>query len=1169
MKKSFVLFFIIWAAMVSSAFGADTLEVFVLRVQFAEEKPDNSLTTGLGTFGTVPTDKYSYNLDPPKQGGSPLYWQKHLEFADRYFKAASGGQVAIRSRMFPIYTLKKHMVDYNRTEKMDGEKTAEFDEARSRDYLTFIYDAVVAAATKDTSSDSPFRIPLSKNPNVKRAYMIVHAGASRLVDGGSMGTKKADTPGDFIDVYVSNDAWEYLMPDSARHQFVRPAMGINDKGDSVAKGLLVENSVIDTLKSVMVVSEVASQDGLNWGINGIVVNQIARELGLPNTYDMVKGISRLGYYDLMDFAGYSAGNGFLPSMPAAWERAYMGWSKVREVRPTAGHPVTVKVGAAGTGLGDAEIVKVPLNGSEYLLIENRQRSWKASGMVDVSVFYENRETVKSVPVDSLNLVFEDSVCVDAKCKPNAKKAKGMIVGLSSYDAGIPASGIAVWKINDWYLRESLKLGAANLWGGADFRDHQFGISLIEADGVLSIGKTFKNSLGEDAYDYGSGTDLLPHLRIPAKTSKANYNTVTTIGSSGYANTMTTQGGYTGIKIKVDVPADGRKERTLNAFMGDSVLNYGAQVISVTVSVDDGSIEDGKFPLELGLNSAVRGAAFLDNPKNPEEKILLVGAENGTLQAFTALGDTLYPSTSDVKVPVVSAKDSVRHVPLYELRDSSASKLVGMAGNGKVVASLHERKLLLTEVNDEGVPSTYYWSDFTTGFKAVAGPIIEKFDGTEKKGNVWYAGVDADGTPWLKSGDLALSGATNFFTELPEGFVVHDMALCKGIFQGEQKNYIVMGSDDGRLMLGKPESDRLFMSDNIWNVAANERVNVACTDLERDGTTDVVFLGSRGTYGFVALKEIPKDRAVKRRPSPYKRGAAGTSGIKDETSGIAISDINDDGYPEVVFLGDNLVYALDRFGLPLQNFPVTISRGTPVAGFYSDPLLVDVTGDKVPEILVPSSDGLVYAYTGKGKPVTGQFPLSAGSFEFSDTTDHESKYYEKNLGSIYPMSIYVADVVSSSKSAGPEIYAFHRSRVSAFRLQKASANAAESVAAWALPAGNQERTGYFDASKLKDMKSETAKDEIREFFLYPNPVRGGETRARFEIAAEAKEAFLEIMDITGLCVARIEILHVAQGRNETEKIDLSHLGSDVYTARLKVKFKSGKTKQKLYKIGVIR
>jgi hypothetical protein len=43
----------------------------------------------------------------------------------------------------------------------------------------------------------------------------------------------------------------------------------------------------------------------------------------------------------------------------------------------------------------------------------------------------------------------------------------------------------------------------------------------------------------------------------------------------------------------------------------------------------------------------------------------------------------------------------------------------------------------------------------------------------------------------------------------------------------------------------------------------------------------------------------------------------------------------------------------------------------------------------------------------------------------------------------------------------------------------------------------------------------------------------------------------------------------QGRNQFENLDLKDLGSDVYTARLKVKFESGKTKQKLYRIGVVK
>ena len=45
--------------------------------------------------------------------------------------------------------------------------------------------------------------------------------------------------------------------------------------------------------------------------------------------------------------------------------------------------------------------------------------------------------------------------------------------------------------------------------------------------------------------------------------------------------------------------------------------------------------------------------------------------------------------------------------------------------------------------------------------------------------------------------------------------------------------------------------------------------------------------------------------------------------------------------------------------------------------------------------------------------------------------------------------------------------------------------------------------------------------------------------------------------------------ITRGRNEFEPLDLKNLGSAVYTARLKVKFKDGKTKQKLYRVGVIK
>ena len=1111
----------------SLAHAVDTLDVFVLRVQFKKESPNNSLTTGTGRFDS---DTATYNLDPSENRKSVHYWEKHLAFANAYYQAASGGEVFIKSTVWPtVFEIDKPMIDYNRTQKMKGEKTAEYDEARSHDYIRFVYDAIMAA--HNSKDGSPFAEPLPKNSNTKRVFMIAHAGASRLTDGGSMGTKGANTPGDFLDIYVSREYWIYLQNDSL------PEVVIAE--DSLRNGLVLKGSAIDTVTSVMVVSETASQDGLNWGINGIVVNQIGRELGMPNTFDDVKGISRLGYFDMMDFAGYNAGNGFFPVLPAAWERSYMGWSKVKEVRPTAGHPVTVDVAAAGSGLG-TEIVKVPLSASEYILIENRQRSWNKDGMVEVYLgeAKQNDDTtdVRKVLADSLYTVFEDSICNKGKCKRNPDKAKGLVLGVNSFDAALPASGIAVWKVNDWYLRESVKFGSANQWGGEFVRDHQFGLSLVESDGVLSIGKTFKNALGEDTQDFGSGADLLPHARYSK--SKNPSDTVTTISPTGYANTATTQGGYTGIKISVEVPKNARIEKNANAFMGDSVVNFASPVIRVTISIDDGSIENSKFPKNAGLETAVRGAVFVNYEDDETGKAVVFASGDGTLQMMNALGDSLFASDTSVSQKFLSQKNSSTEVPLYRI-GPNYGPLVGLAGDGEHVYSLHKNHLVRTSFNT-GVPT----QDVVDFESAVAGPIVAN-------SHLFFA-VDS-GFRVVKQSDLS-----HTFVPVDSLGTPQDMALCKvsdddfwGVLVGEDgkismRKFSVENKTDAKVALSKQKGYAQV------SAVRNESFRVACTDLDRDGTVEAVMLGSRGTVASIKLGE---GKLTAEWVRDYKRGSRGTSGLKDENSGIALGDINGDGYPEIVFLGDNLVYALDRFGVPVNGFPVTISRGAPIFGFHSDPLIVDVTGDKIPDILVPSNDGLVYAYTGKGKRISEHFPIAAGSFEMIDSVQQ-----------IVPMSIFVTDAVKDSK--GPELYAFHRNGISAFRLDNAANGAERAAAAWAIPAGGNERTGFFDASKLGDVDAKKAKDEIKDFFIYPNPVRGGEAKVRMELGAKPESVKLEMYDITGLCVFKTDIPDGVAGMNQAN-LDLRNLGSDVYTARLKVKFKSGKTKQKLFRVGVIR
>jgi len=772
------------------------LDIRILRVEFKQEVPNNSLTTGDGTFNS---DAKDYKLDPKGARESEAYWKSHITFAENYFKKASGDEFfSIKADVYPknkkAYQLDKYIIDYNRTSRKKGEKMAEFDSSRAADYANFVNYVLDTVVKKE--SPEAFASAFS---GAKRVILIAHAGNNRLIDGGTLGTKGADTPGDFMDAYIDS-TW-------------------CDEQACFWRG--VEAFPGDTIKSVMVTSETASQDGLNWGINGIIVSQIGRELGLPYSYDVVKGYSRLGYFDGMDFAGSNAGNGFFPSLPSAWMRAYKGWASVKEILP--GKKALFKICATGyDNCGTTpQIVKIPINKNEYILLENRQRTYRADGKISIKM--AGGKSVE-IPVDSLGSHFLNSA---------TQKETGVIESIDETDAALPASGIVAWHVNDWYIKELIPYGAINAWGGDTFKDHQFGIALIEADGVLGLGKEFKSG-GESVFYFGSGSDLIPHKKFGKK------DTVFSIEPSGYANTASTFGGYSGLKIKANIPYEAKEERTFNAFTGDSVINWRALEIPVTIEWV------GEFAQPISKE---------DWPYTPTDE------------------------------------------------DFAKSKI----------------------------------PDFT---------------------------------------------------------------------------------------------------------------------------------------------RIP---------------------------------INNDS----MFLGNNRLHIIDSYGVPLKNFPATLSNGEPFSYFNSKPIPIDLTGNDSLYILVPTNNGLILAVNSKGKLLGGEFPLAAGTFEYDKP--------DTLLLHISPDYKY--------------LFAKHRGSISAFYLPKAKAF---------LPK---------DKPEIKD-------DKIEEFFVFPNPVRGGKATARFRILNPAASVSLDIFDITGHRVFSKYI-------QSEEILDLSKLGSDVYSARLTVKFASGKKKEKWFRIGVIR
>jgi hypothetical protein len=91
------------------------------------------------------------------------------------------------------------------------------------------------------------------------------------------------------------------------------------------------------------------------------------------------------------------------------------------------------------------------------------------------------------------------------------------------------------------------------------------------------------------------------------------------------------------------------------------------------------------------------------------------------------------------------------------------------------------------------------------------------------------------------------------------------------------------------------------------------------------------------------------------------------------SSPSIADINKDSTEEVIFSADNKLYAVNRYGVTIDNFPF---KANGVSKISSGIAVADLDGDGIYDVIFGTGDGRVYAYNAQGKILDG-FPLLAG------------------------------------------------------------------------------------------------------------------------------------------------------------------------------------------------
>jgi Secretion system C-terminal sorting domain len=97
------------------------------------------------------------------------------------------------------------------------------------------------------------------------------------------------------------------------------------------------------------------------------------------------------------------------------------------------------------------------------------------------------------------------------------------------------------------------------------------------------------------------------------------------------------------------------------------------------------------------------------------------------------------------------------------------------------------------------------------------------------------------------------------------------------------------------------------------------------------------------------------------------------GITNIYSSPTIADINKDGTEEIIFSADDKVFAVNKYGVVIDNFPF---KANGVSKISSGIAVADIDGDGIYEVIFGTGDGRVYAYNTQGRILDG-FPLLTG------------------------------------------------------------------------------------------------------------------------------------------------------------------------------------------------
>ena len=938
---------------------SDTISVVAFRIEFKQDT--STVTTGNGLFGFRvgknggdPKEVRYYNSDTVyKYDALPhdsAYFDRQLQYVRDYYVAVSRGKLHIDYTIFPsgadkAYSLDTFMTAYGPGEKKKDETYSEHNERINIRLLRFIRDAIKAADAA-TADRSPFAgIHMDSHGDLrdslgrKTVFLIIHAGASYLTDGLLDGIP--NTPYDMVDAFISKEYFNAY----------KDSLNIDTSGIRV-KGAGGSSFVID---EIMMVSETANQDSVNFGIHGILIDQFARQIGIPHLYNTASAVSAVGSFCIMDFYGYMAGQGFVPPWPSAWVRAYMGWDS--PVVTTMGRRSSVNLKAlCASHPGDTTIALVPINDHEYYLLENRQRSLVA----DRDIF--NYDTA-TTPTGKKIFIAQDFSLNLKNIVTEKSDVSREIMKVKNFDASLPASGVVVWHVDEKIIRDRLAYDFLN----AD--STMRAIALVEADGVNDIGFEFQNVANQSFFDRGGAEDVFPHYTVNRQTAAKKDSTflINSMGPWSKPSTHANDGGQTYLNILIDtLHAQGIEVSGIRDYF---VNNFIDSAFRITVDWDYAVTGWPKHTI-VDSGEALFDPVVCDLYKGNSGKEIVAISKKGRLYVWPAASDTsqslgfndssaasvlittVNPTLKNVKttIPVDTiAFDTVRFMHLHNYNPNNPKHPFTFPTviNNRLFIPLLDSAIDVVTGIAQSSSNQYLLEGTIIPLDFQPSSYVCKLDG-----NYWAIGG--------ANGIVFCADSVRYFDDRIIVTLAADTPTAVSAiaaFTHEPGQFVCI-QNSGVLSIGSVRRPTPILSKKVSGGIAP--YTLATGDINHDDTNEIVVCdGRKGLWVFKrdlspaqGWEKAPNDGATSSLYSVKDRASLPTN-----LAPVALADINGDGCLEIVTGGAGGLYAFNFKGNPITGWPSYLDNRFPRGNVDCSPAVVAApAGNKSPLVVFSTPTG---------------------------------------------------------------------------------------------------------------------------------------------------------------------------------------------------------------------